>query len=49
MIYNINARKLTDDTIFVQYLENGLAKDENHINWEAFTNWLMITLTKVIH
>lgn len=40
MIFNLNARRLTDGTIFVQYQEDGRAKDGSHATWEAFVAWL---------
>ena len=40
MIANINARKLTNEAIFVQYTEDGKAKDAAFMSWQDFINWL---------
>lgn len=39
-ITNLNARVLTDGTIFAQYQEEGRAKDGSFPTWSAFTAWL---------
>lgn len=37
---NLNVRVLGNGYIFVQYQEEGKAKDAAFISWEDFINWL---------
>jgi hypothetical protein len=46
IIFNLNARVLTDKSIFVQYQEEGKAKDASFRTWMEFADWLK---TKVAH
>jgi len=39
MIVNINARILTNNAVFVQYSENGKAKDAAFLSWADFITW----------
>jgi len=40
VITNINARRTTDGGVFVQYQEDGKAKDGVHSSWGMFIVWL---------
>lgn len=40
MIVNLNIRKTTDGGLFVQYQEDGRAKDAVFITWRDFIFWL---------
>ena len=40
-MHNLNARRLTDGSILIQYLEDGKAKDASFRTWEEFANWLL--------
>ena len=40
MIANINARIWTNNSVYVQYQENGKAKDITLANWLAFVEWV---------
>jgi hypothetical protein len=40
MIVNLNLRTLTDKTLFIQYQEEGKAKDASFTSWSAFIEWL---------
>lgn len=40
MITNLNVRVLGNGAVFVQYAEDGKAKDAAFLTWEAFIAWL---------
>ncbi len=40
MICNLNARKLSDDSIFVQWEAGGKRYDGSFSTWLAFAEWL---------
>lgn len=40
MICNFNVRVLTNGAVFVQYHEDGKAKDAAFMDWSAFIQWL---------
>lgn len=40
MIVNVNARTVTEGGIYVQFQENGRAKDAVFENWDKFVDWL---------
>lgn len=42
MIANINARKLSDNSIFVQYHLDGKAFDASFRTWTEFADWLFV-------
>lgn len=44
MIVNLNVRVLTNKAIFVQYLEDGKAKDAAFTDWLLFVEWLAKTV-----
>jgi hypothetical protein len=44
MIVNINARILGNSHIFVQYQEDGKAKDAGFSSWGAFIAWLSLAV-----
>ena len=44
VITNLNARVCTDGTIFVQYQEEGRAKDGSFPTWWNFIQWLELKL-----
>lgn len=37
---NINARQLTNGAVFVQYQQDGKAKDAAFMTWADFVDWL---------
>lgn len=49
MIVNINARKLTNDAIFVQYQQDGRAKDAAFISWDEFIIWFKAEVDSARH
>lgn len=40
MVANLNVRVLTNKAIFVQYQEDGKAKDAAFLTWADFIEWL---------
>jgi len=40
IIYNLNARTLTDGSVYVSYDEEGKAKSASFRTWEEFADWL---------
>ena len=40
MIVNLNVRVLTNNAVFVQYQEDGKAKDAAFLTWAEFIAWL---------
>lgn len=45
MVANLNIRVLTNNAIFVQYQEDGKAKDAAFISWTEFLYWLSDTVS----
>lgn len=45
-LYNVNARKLGNDAIFVSYQVDGKALDAAFQNWEAYVEWLKAAIDK---
>lgn len=43
---NVNVRVLTNGAIFVQYQEQGKAKDAAFMTWQEFIDWLSLQLNK---
>ena len=46
MIANINVRVLGNKHIFVQYWDNGHARDAGFNSWAEFIIWLKATIAK---
>lgn len=40
MIMNLNARTLSDNSIYLNYDEGGKAKTASFRSWEDFSKWL---------
>jgi hypothetical protein len=40
MMVNVNARLCTDGSVYVQYQEDGKARDAALPDWQAFTTWM---------
>lgn len=39
-LFNVNARKLGNGAIFVQYQQDGKAKDAAFSSWDEYVAWL---------
>jgi len=40
MIVNVNARITGNNSVYVQYQEDGKSKDAGFSSWETFIEWL---------
>ncbi len=43
---NLNVRVLDNGAVFVQYQEDGRAKDAAFIDWSVFLEWLAVKVLK---
>ena len=41
MITNLNVRQVSEGGLFVQFQEDGKAKDAVFATWESFSRWLL--------
>lgn len=44
MITNLNARVLGNGAVYVQYQQDGKAKDAGFTDWNSFVGWLAMVL-----
>lgn len=45
-IRNVSAQRTSDGGVYVQYLQDGVALDSVHTDWQAFIAWFQIQVDK---